>query len=170
LNIHVDGACSNNGKEKSVGGWAFVIRFDDNKKEIHSADFAEITTNQRMELTAMIKALEEVKIRWPDLNVLVSVFSDSQYVVKGSNEWMLNWAKNGWRKSGNYGISSEIANLDLWKKVFELVTEIKPTVKWVKGHSGDKYNELCDTLATTAVSKKSDFYRVIRNAVKPEGN
>jgi ribonuclease HI len=123
-----------------------------------------------MELTALLKALEEVKLRWPELNVLVTVFSDSLYAVEGSNKWMFNWEKNGWKKSNALGSSSAIANLDLWKILFELVNEIKPTIKWIKGHAGDKYNELCDNLATFAIKRKDGFYRLIRNAKGPTGN
>jgi ribonuclease HI len=160
INVYVDGACSNNGKENSKGGWAFIIRFDSNKKEIRAAGYAEITTNQRMELTATIKALEEIKARWPNHNASIIILSDSQYVVNGSTDWMFKWERNGWKKVNNN--SPEVANLDLWKRMFELINEIRPILKWIRGHSGHEYNELCDNLATTAVTTQSDYYKVTR--------
>jgi ribonuclease HI len=163
---YADGACHNNGFKNSRGGWAFVIRFDDNKKEIHSAGYAEMTTNQRMELTAAIKLLEEIKTRWPNLNIPAIILSDSQYVVKGSTEWMFNWERKGWKRNnsrnGQEGRSAQVINLDLWKKMFELVNEIHPTIRWIKGHAGYEYNELCDALATSAVETQSDYYKIVR--------
>jgi ribonuclease HI len=161
---YTDGACSSNGARDSKGGWAFVIRFDGNKKEIHAAGYVKVTTSQRMELTAAIKVLEEMKTRWPDSVVPVTVLSDSQYVVKGASDWMFNWEKRGWKRSNKPGSKSgrEVSNLDLWKKLFVLVEEIHPVFRWVKGHSNCKYNELCDDLAGTAIDTQSDYYKVFR--------
>jgi ribonuclease HI len=156
-----------------------VIQFDGNRKEIHAAGYVETTTNQRMELTAIIKALEEIQKRWTDTNQSVLLFSDSQYVVKGSNLWMFSWEKNGWKRGKSTGknekkekktSSSEISNLDLWKKVFVLVNEIKPEIRWIKGHSGNPYNELCDALAGTAIKTKSDYYNLVRKPSTQELN
>jgi ribonuclease HI len=177
--VYVDGACWNNGFKNSKGGWSFVIQFDGNRKEIHAAGYVETTTNQRMELTAIIKALEEIQKRWTDTNQSVLLFSDSQYVVKGSNLWMFSWEKNGWKRGKSTGknekkekktSSSEISNLDLWKKVFVLVNEIKPEIRWIKGHSGNPYNELCDDLAGTAIKTKSDYYNLVRKPSTQELN
>ena len=164
---YADGACSNNGKRNSKGGWAFIIRFDDNKKEIHSAGYSEMTTNQRMELLAMIKVLEEIKQRWPNLTEDIIVKSDSQYVVNGSNDWMFKWEKNGWKRSVGKNKLAEVVNLDLWKKIYELVNDLHPTIRWIKGHAGHKYNELCDNLASAAVEAQSDYYKIVR---LPTGN
>ncbi|MDR1148359.1 MAG: ribonuclease HI [Spirochaetaceae bacterium] len=160
---YADGACKNNGAKDSKGGWAFVIWFDGNKKEIHSAGYSEMTTNQRMELTAVIKVLEEIKIRWPDSGVPVIILSDSQYVVKGASDWMFNWERKGWKRSNNPNSKSGVvSNLDLWKKMFSLVKEIHPVFSWIKGHAGYKYNELCDDLAGAAIDTQSDYYKVFK--------
>ena len=157
---YTDGACSNNGTLNSKGGWAYIIQFDNGKKEIHSAGYVDGTTNQRMELTAFIEVLKEIKIRWPDINDSVIVLSDSQYVVKGSSEWMYKWEKNGWKKSKNS--LSDVANKDLWKMTFKLVKEIQPTVCWIKDHAEHTFNEQCDNLATTAVKMRANYYKVFR--------
>jgi ribonuclease HI len=162
--VYTDGACRNNGSKSSKGGWSFVILFDNNKKEIHAAGYSEMTTNQRMELTATIKALEEIRTRWSNSNIPVVILSDSQYVVKGASNWMFKWEQKGWKKlnKSNSKSRGEVVNLDLWKKMFELVNEIHPSFEWIKGHAGYKYNELCDDLATVAVDMRSDYYKTIR--------
>jgi ribonuclease HI len=160
--VYTDGSCINNGTDNSKGGWSFIIKYGNNK-EIHSAGYCEnITTNQRMEVTAVIKSLEEILCKWQDSNLSVTLFSDSQYVVKGINNWMTEWEKNDWCKSKKGKKSSKVLNSDLWKKLFDLVARVQPTVFWIKGHSGDDYNELCDDLASTAISMKSDYYNVFR--------
>jgi ribonuclease HI len=167
--VYADGACLNNGSKNSKGGWSFIIRFDNGRKEIHSAGYSEMTTNNRMELISVIKALEEIKQKWPDLGIPIIVFSDSQYVVKGSSDWMLKWEKNGWKRGKSVNKngkklnpSAEVSNLDLWKKMFEFVNEIHPSFLWVKGHAGNKYNELCDSLASVAIDTQSSYRKIFR--------
>ena len=159
---YADGACRENGSINSKGGWAFVIRFDNNSKEIHSAGYSGTTTNQRMEMTAVIKILEEIEKRWKDRKVSAIIFSDSKYVVNGSTKWMFDWEKKGWQRTAKKNCRGDLKNLDLWKIMFHLVTKIQPNICWIKGHSGQKYNELCDDLATTAIAACSDYYKAIR--------
>lgn len=162
--VYADGACLNNGSKKAKGGWAFVIRFDNGKKEIHSAGYSEMTTNNRMELTSVIKAMEGIKQKWSDPGISIIIFSDSQYVIKGASDWMLKWEKYGWKRNKKEKVST-LLNLDLWKKMFELVNEIHPSFRWIKGHAGDKYNELCDSLASVAIELQSDYHKIVRMPV-----
>ena len=168
--IYTDGSCKNNGSENSVGGWSFVILFDDFKKEIQSSGFVESTTNQRMELQPIIEALQEIKLRWSEISSKkIIIFSDAQYVIKGANEWMFNWQKKGWRRTSGYtngkpSKKSIVKHLDLWQTLYDLVAIYHPTFKWVKGHDNLKYNVLCDTLARQASHNKITTHRVIRHA------
>jgi len=167
IEIYVDGACSKNGSINSVGGWAFIIQYDNNKKEIHSAGFESNVTNQRMELLAVVKALEQIKEKWPNAVFSITVFSDSEYLVKGATTWIYDWVDHNWlRKSKRYSKtkSQEIINIDLWKLIYNLTLELKPSFQWVKGHSGNIYNEKCDDLASVAAEIKSNYFRSIRIA------
>jgi len=171
LFAYADGACHGNGSANARGGWAFIIQFDNKTKEIHAAGYVKNTTNQRMEMLAVIKILEEIKVRWANLSLPIIIFSDSKYVVKGATDWMFKWERKGWTrqyrrindKGNNRPDAVKVANLDLWKKMFGLVNEIKPVIQWVKGHSGNKYNELCNDLASTAINVQSDCFKIIRN-------
>ena len=175
--IYTDGACINNGSKDAKGGWSFIVRFENGKKEIHSAGYSEMVTNNRMEMISVIRALEKVKQKWPGLHIPIIIFSDSQYVVKGANEWMFKWEKRGWKRSkefiskrGKKHGGAPIINLDLWKQMFSLANEIHPVFQWIKGHAGNKYNELCDDLANTAINTQSDYYNIIRIPSNGNGN
>ncbi|HZK43719.1 MAG TPA: ribonuclease HI [Syntrophomonadaceae bacterium] len=137
--IYTDGACSGN---PGPGGWGAVLLYGDNKKEI--SGFEPQTTNNRMELLAVIKALEVLKVNdWS-----VTVYSDSAYVVNAiQNNWIGNWQENGWKNSKK----DDVANQDLWQRLLILMEINQVTLKKVKGHSGDVWNERCDELATDAV-------------------
>jgi len=160
ITAYVDGACWNNGQKSAKGGWAFVICFEKNK-EIHSSGYIEPTTNQRMELTALIKALEEIKAKFQNTEKTITILSDSEYVVKGVNDWMFNWEKKGWQRTRKKS-RGDLKNLDLWKRAYELVKDLRPVVKWIKGHNGNEYNELCDALATTSIQMQEHYYKMIR--------
>jgi ribonuclease HI len=136
--IYTDGACSGN---PGPGGWAAVLMAQGKTREI--SGYEEDTTNNRMELTAAIEALE--KLTRP---CKVKLYSDSSYLVSAFNQgWLKNWQKNGWRNSAGQAVS----NPDLWQKLVAL-TE-KHDVEWikVKGHSDNKWNNRCDQLAVEQI-------------------
>ncbi len=139
IEIYTDGACSGN---PGPGGWAAVLLYKDNKKEI--SGFEPNTTNNRMELLAVIKGLEALKVRAWD----VTVYSDSAYVVNAiNNSWLNNWQTNGWKNSKK----EDVANQDLWQSFLELKNLNNIKFVKVKGHSGHVWNERCDELATNEI-------------------
>lgn len=129
ITIYTDGSSKGN---PGPGGWAAII----DGKEIGGGE--RQTTNNRMELTAVIEALKQSA--GP-----ATIYSDSQYVIKGITEWIHNWIKKGWKNSQK----EPVMNQDLWVKLYDLVQGRDITWKYVKGHSGDKYNERCDEIATS---------------------
>lgn len=139
---YVDGACINNGKANARGGWGAILHnLQGATLEIAGPLDGERQTNQRAELTAAIMALKAVsKPAQFDLT------SDSDYVVKGINEWMEGWKARGWKKAAN----KPLDNLDLWLEVDRLLGFHQVTVNWVKGHSGHPGNEKANTLAENA--------------------
>ena len=133
INIYTDGACSGN---PGIGGWGVVIL--DNKKEILLNGGDQHTTNNKMELTAAIKALEYFEIK-NDL----TIYTDSKYVKDGIESWIKNWKKNGWKTS----TKKIVKNKELWIQLDNLINRHNVNWKWVKGHSGLEYNEKADELA-----------------------
>lgn len=138
VTIYTDGSCRKN----KNGGWASILIYKKTIKEIYGSSIN--TTNNQMELCAPLKALKLLKFK---CNVII--YSDSQYVVKGGNQWMYKWASNNWITSTN----KPVKNQDLWKELYSLCSQHSVEFAWVKGHNGDFYNERCDELAT----KASDF-------------
>ncbi|MCF7809895.1 ribonuclease HI [bacterium] len=136
VTIYTDGACKGN---PGPGGWGAVLIWKSKVKEISGGSKA--TTNNRMELTAAIRALETLKRKVP-----VELYSDSSYLVKGMNEWLNNWIRRGWKRAGG-----EIENLDLWQKLNEVNERLHVKWIWVRGHAGNRYNERADQLAVEAV-------------------
>lgn len=135
VTIYTDGACSGN---PGKGGWGAVLIYGNIQREL--SGFEEVTTNNKMELTACIEALKMLK---EPCNV--NLFSDSAYVVNAFNDdWISGWIKNNWRNSQK----KEVANIELWKELIELTKFHFVVFNKVKGHAGDKYNEICDALAT----------------------
>ncbi len=132
-----DGACSGN---PGPGGWGGLIIFDDNSQlEIGGSE--QNTTNNRMELTAAIKTLEELKKH--KLKDNFKLRTDSKYVIEGYTKWIINWKKNGWKTSSGKAVQ----NLDLWQKIDQLRINCL-RMEYVKGHSGDKQNDRVDKIAT----------------------
>ncbi len=141
ITIYTDGACSGN---PGPGGWGAVLLFKDQKKEIYGGE--SHTTNQRMELQAVIGALSSLKVTDWD----VTVYSDSAYVVNAfKQKWIDNWQKNGWKNSKK----EAVANQDLWQELLILTSKNRVMMEKVKGHSGDMYNERCDELARQAIKE-----------------
>lgn len=134
VEIYTDGACSGN---PGKGGWGAVLVYGNKEKEISGA--AADTTNNRMELTAVIEALNALK---EPCNVTLT--TDSKYVCDAVNQqWVYSWKKNGWRKADK----KPALNVDLWEKLLMLLDIHTVTFVWVRGHNGHPYNERCDTLA-----------------------
>lgn len=142
--IYTDGACSGN---PGPGGWGAVLFSGERKKEISGAE--PQTTNQRMELQAVVSALKALKVTdWE-----VEVYSDSAYLVNAfEQKWLDKWQQNGWRNSKK----DAVANQDLWKELLQLTGKNRVTMKKVKGHAGDEYNERCDQLARQAIKDMID--------------
>lgn len=137
VEIFTDGACKGN---PGPGGWGALLRFDGREKELLGGEPA--TTNNRMELTAVIRALESLKRR-----CRIRLHTDSQYVQKGISEWITSWKRRSWRTSGN----QPVKNADLWRRLDELAAEHEIEWIWVKGHAGHDGNEHADRLANRGV-------------------
>jgi ribonuclease HI len=139
VEMYTDGACRGN---PGKGGWGALLRYGDAEKTLHGGE--EMTTNNRMELTAVIKGLEALNKK-----CLVKVTTDSKYVLGGITEWMPNWKKRNWRTSNK----KPVLNVDLWKKLDELVVQHEVEWDWVKGHSGHPENEIADQLANQGIDE-----------------
>jgi ribonuclease HI len=139
IEIFSDGACSGN---PGPGGYGTILRFGKHEKEL--SGFAELTTNNRMELLGAIAGLEALK-----RPCRIRLTTDSQYLIKGVTEWSSGWRRNGWRNSKK----EEVANRDLWERLLELVKKHDIEWVWVKGHDGHVENERCDELARREIVK-----------------
>lgn len=137
VEIYTDGACRGN---PGPGGWAALLSFDGREKEIAGAE--ALTTNNRMELTAVIRALES--LRRP---VTARVFTDSQYVRRGITEWVTGWKARGWLTADR----KPVKNQDLWQRLEELAGAHRIQWHWVPGHAGVPGNERVDRLANQAI-------------------
>lgn len=135
VELYTDGACSGN---PGPGGWAYILRHPASGKEVEASGGAPQTTNNRMELTAVIEGLEAIKT--PSR---VDVYSDSQYVLKGLNEWMDNWKKKGWKTAAK----KPVKNRELWEELDKLREIHTLSYHWIKGHNEHPENERCDELA-----------------------
>ncbi len=136
-----DGACSGN---PGPGGWAFILRHPASGKELVQSGAEADTTNNRMELTAVIRGLEALRRR-----SRVTIITDSQYVGKGFSEWLPNWRANGWKRKVQ-GRLVPIKNDDLWRRLAELLDKHEVRFQHVRGHAGHAENERCDQLAVQA--------------------
>ncbi len=140
IEIYTDGACSGN---PGCGGWGTVLIYKNHRKKISGSE--KETTNNRMELTALIKALGRVKEP-----CAIKAFTDSKYIYDAvQNGWAQSWRKNGWIKSDK----KPALNSDLWEKLLDLMSIHNVEMFWVKGHAGHPENELCDKLATDEIKK-----------------
>ena len=133
INIYTDGACSGN---PGIGGWGVVIL--DNGEEIQLNGGNHNTTNNKMELTAAIKALEYFEQR-KDL----IIYTDSKYVKDGIESWIINWKQNGWKTTAK----KPVKNKEMWIALDDLIKKHNINWEWVKGHAGNKHNEKADYLA-----------------------
>lgn len=141
VELYTDGACSGN---PGPGGWAFLLRHPATNKELENSGGEPETTNNRMELTAVVRGLEALK-----RSSHVTLISDSVYVGKGLVEWMPKWKANGWRRREGKQLK-EIKNVDLWRLLDTLLARHQLVFKHVAGHAGHPENERCDELAVAA--------------------
>jgi ribonuclease HI len=137
IEIYTDGACRGN---PGPGGWGALLIMGEIEKELNGAE--ALTTNNRMELTAVIRALEALK-----RPVQARIYTDSEYVRRGITEWVHNWKQRGWRTADK----KPVKNQDLWQQLDELVGRHQLEWRWVKGHSGVPGNERVDQLANAAI-------------------
>ncbi|MGI5888744.1 MAG: ribonuclease HI [Oscillospiraceae bacterium] len=142
VTIYSDGACSGN---PGPGGWACVLIYRGREKTLSGYDPS--TTNNRMELTAAIKGLEALK-----RPCSVDLYSDSSYLVNSVNKgWLESWIRKGWKNSRK----KDVPNRDLWEQLASLMSVHSVRFGWVEGHAGNRYNEICDTLAVEEYKKHS---------------
>ena len=147
VTIYTDGACSGN---PGVGGFGTILTFVDANNVKHEKELSEgykLTTNNQMELLAVITGLEALKKPCD-----VIIYSDSKYVVDAfNNKWIDGWIAKGWKTAGK----SPVKNSDLWKRLLKAKEKHNVEFIWVKGHAGHEYNERCDTLAVNACKKEN---------------
>lgn len=140
IDIFTDGACSGN---PGPGGWGSILRYNGVEKELSGSE--KETTNNRMELTAVIKALKALKEPCE-----VTIHTDSKYVCDAIvKKWVYSWQKNGWRKADK----KPALNVDLWEELLDLLALHKAEFVWLKGHAGHPENERCDKMAVNEYSK-----------------
>lgn len=143
VTIYTDGACRGNGKENSIGAYGIILMYNGVTKEVKKATID--TTNNIMELTAVIEALSMLKVPCE-----VKLYSDSAYVINAINQkWLENWQRNGWKNSSK----EPVKNKELWVKLLEQLKYHKVQFIKVKGHSDNPYNNRCDALANEAMDE-----------------
>jgi ribonuclease HI len=138
IEIYTDGACSGN---PGPGGWGAILRHGKHEKEIFGGECE--TTNNRMEMMAVIKALEALKDR-----SRVDLYTDSKYVMQGITEWLAGWKARGWKTADK----KPVKNQDLWERIDSLILKHEIKIHWIKGHAGHPENERADALARAGIS------------------
>ncbi|MDR2704444.1 MAG: ribonuclease HI [Planctomycetaceae bacterium] len=142
--LYTDGACSGN---PGPGGWGFILRHPKSGKEIERSGGEAVTTNNRMEMLAVIEGLKALT-----RPTSVELISDSKYVLQGLKEWLPRWKANGWKRKPREE-SSSLKNVELWQELDRLVTQHRIKFTHVKGHAGHPENERCDKLAVNAAKQ-----------------
>ena len=144
VQLFTDGACSGN---PGPGGWAYILRHPATGKTVEATGGEARTTNNRMELTAVIEGLSALMRRSQ-----VEIVTDSEYVAKGCRDWLPGWKRNGWRRKEGKRLKP-LANEELWRRLDELITEHDVRFTVVRGHAGHPENERCDELAVAALQQ-----------------
>jgi ribonuclease HI len=139
VELYTDGACRGN---PGPGGWGVLLRYGDKEKVLYGGE--PNTTNNRMELMAVIKGLEALKQACD-----VKVTTDSKYVLQGMTEWIENWKKRGWKTASK----KAVLNAELWQRLDSLAAQHQLSWEWVKGHSGHPENEIADQLANRGIDE-----------------
>lgn len=137
IEIYTDGACSGN---PGPGGWGAILKWNGHEKELSGGEGD--TTNNRMEMMAVIKALEALK-KPSD----VTIYTDSKYVLQGATEWLEGWKARGWKGANK----KPVKNQDLWEQIDSVIQKHNVKFIWIKGHSGHEFNERVDKLAVAAI-------------------
>lgn len=140
IEIYTDGACLGN---PGRGGWGAVLLYKEHRKEISGGE--RESTNNRMEMRAVIEALKTLK-----KSSTVTIYTDSKYVMDGITKWIFGWKKNGWRTADK----KPIKNIDFWQELDSEVAKHQIKWVWVKGHAGNHFNEIADELARRAAEKQ----------------
>ena len=144
IEIYTDGGCWGN---PGPGGWAYVILYEGEKTIGTGGDSA--TTNNRMELTAVISALKKIQSLGHSQGTALSLSTDSQYVQKGITQWIHSWLKNNWKTASK----APVKNKELWIELKDMSDRFQIKWNWVAGHSGHQYNEECDRLVQEEIAK-----------------
>ncbi len=150
IDIFTDGACSGN---PGPGGWAAILRSGPNEKEISGGDKA--TTNNRMEMMAVIEGLKALKT-----GSAVTIHTDSRYVMDGASKWILGWKKKGWKTADK----KPVKNIDLWLRLIEAMKPHQVEWFWVRGHAGHPENERADVLARQGVAAAREIAAMVAEA------
>lgn len=144
VTLYTDGACSGN---PGPGGWGAILRYQGTEKELSGGETE--TTNNRMELTAILSGLEALK-----QPCRVEIYSDSRYIVDAINKgWLEGWVARGWHKAAKKGRGEPVLNVDLWERLVELLRIHQVEFHWVRGHQGHPENERADRLAVSMIPK-----------------
>lgn len=141
VELYTDGACSGN---PGPGGWGVIMRYGEHEKELNGGEIQ--TTNNRMEMMAVIEGLSALKTKCD-----VTIHTDSKYVLDGVTKYLENWKRRGWKTADK----KDVKNIDLWERMDEAITRHNIQWVWVKGHSGHVENELVDALARAAIPARS---------------
>ncbi|MBQ9600598.1 MAG: ribonuclease HI [Neisseriaceae bacterium] len=144
--LYTDGACKGN---PGIGGWGCLLRYGTHEKELFGGE--EYTTNNRMELMAVVQGLLAL-----NRACQVVICTDSQYVKNGMEKWIHNWKKNGWQTANKQKVKNE----DLWQQLDQLAQQHQIQWQWVRGHTGHTENELADKLANLGVAQQSQKYSI----------
>ncbi|MDJ0834761.1 MAG: ribonuclease HI [Gammaproteobacteria bacterium] len=139
--LYTDGACRGN---PGPGGWGVYLQYGDHSKNLYG--FEAQTTNNRMELTAVIQGLQALT-----RSCAVEVYTDSKYVMQGITEWLDGWKRNGWKTAAK----KPVKNQDLWQQLDQQVAQHRVSWHWVKGHAGIPGNEMADQLANQAIDEQT---------------
>ena len=139
IEIYTDGACLGN---PGRGGWGAILLYKEHRKEISGNEMD--STNNRMEMRAVIESLKSLKKPSE-----ITLFTDSKYVMDGITKWIFSWKKNGWKSADK----KPVKNIDLWQELDAQVARHEITWTWVKGHSGNHFNEIADELARSAAER-----------------